>query len=150
MGETIRFRRVRFSTRLPVDVHYSPSHCWIGDELDGLRQVGFTAFAVRMLGDLVEFQFKLNEGDPIEVGQTIGWIEGFKAISDLYAVLPGTFAGSNPALDKDITLFDNKHYREGWLYRVRAQALPELMDVHEYIGLLDATIDRMLAEEQRD
>jgi glycine cleavage system H protein len=93
---------------------------------------------------MVEFGFSVKPGDRIDVGQMIGWIEGFKAVSDVYAVAEGEFMGSNPALEGDITLMDSKPYAEGWLYAVRGKAEPGAVDVHGYIALLDATIDKML------
>ena len=39
---------------------------------------------------------------------------------------------------------DLKPYAEGWLYAVRGEPDPAAMDVHGYIALLDATIDKML------
>jgi len=97
-----------------------------------------------MLGDMVEFGFGVKPGDHVEVGQGIGWLEGFKAVSDLYSAAVGEFAGSNPALDGDITLLDAKPYAEGWLYEVRGEPDPAAVDVQGYIALLDATIDKML------
>ena len=81
----------------------------------------------------------------VKVGQRIGTIEGFKAISDLYAVAEGRFAGANGALDMDITLVESAPYADGWLYAVDGAADPESLDVEGYISVLDATIDRMLA-----
>ena len=147
MIDRIRYRRVRFTTWLPRDRRYTPSHYWIDAVEPGLWRVGFTGFAVRMLGDLVEHRLEAGTGQPVQTGQTIGWIEGFKALSDIYAVMPGLLESANPALLQDVTLFDTRHYDAGWLYQVRAEEAPEVKDVQEYIGLLDATIDRLLAAE---
>ena len=66
---------------------YSPTHAW-AEEIEPKRwRVGITKFATRMLGEMVDLGFELNQGDPIKHGQIIGWLEGFKAISDLYAVI---------------------------------------------------------------
>lgn len=144
--EQIRYRRSRFSTRLPVDRRYTYSHFWMGEEEPGVWRVGFTRFATRMLGDLVEISFEAPVGQPVAVGQTIGSIEGFKAITDLYCVANGEFLGGNPALDEDITLVDTECYGDGWLYRVRGEPEAENVDVHGYVAILDGTIERMLAE----
>ena len=143
--EVVRYKRSRFSTRLPVDRRYTRSHYWLRQEGDGLWRVGMTKFATRMLGDLVELEFSIAPGDAIEIGRQIGWIEGFKAVSDLYAVAQGAFAGPNPGLSSDITLLESDPYGRGWLYAVDGQAEPESMKVGEYVNVLDATIDRMLA-----
>jgi glycine cleavage system H protein len=141
---TIYYKRARFLTHLPVDRLYTKSHYWLAASQPGEWRVGVTKFAGRMLGDMVEFSFGVKPGDHIEVGQMIGWVEGFKAVSDLYAVADGEFVGSNPDLDNDVTLIDSKPYGEGWLYAVRGNPEPGAVDVKGYIELLDATIDKML------
>jgi len=146
---TIYYKRARFLTHLPVDRLYTKSHYWLAGS-PGAWRVGATKFAGRMLGDMVEFGFSVKPGDRIEVGQVIGWMEGFKAVSDLYSVAAGEFAGSNPALDGDITLMDLKPYAEGWLYEVRGVPDPTAMDVNGYIALLDATIDKMLESRHEE
>jgi glycine cleavage system H protein len=141
--ETIYYKRARFLTHLPVGRLYTKSHYWLASSTVGWR-VGVTKFAGRMLGEMVEFGFSVKPGDSIEVGQVIGWIEGFKAVSDLYSAASGEFVCSNPALEGDITLMDLKPYGEGWLYEVRGEPDPTAVDVNGYIVLLDATIDKML------
>ena len=143
--EIFRYKRSRFSTRLPVDRTYTRSHYWLRKDDAGLWRVGLTKFAARMLGDLVEFELSPAPGDPVEVGGQVGWIEGFKAVSDLYAVASGTFAGVNAALSQDITLLESEPYGAGWLYAVDGEPESGGLTVQEYVNVLDATIDRMLA-----
>jgi glycine cleavage system H protein len=137
------YKRSRFTTRLPTDRLYAPSHFWIAEVGHDTYHVGFTKFATRMLGDIVEHGFESKPGDEIIVGQTIGWIEGFKAITDLYAVANGKFLGENTALKQDITLVDSDPYGAGWLYSFRGVPEPNSVDVHGYTEILDATIDKM-------
>jgi glycine cleavage system H protein len=141
--EKIAYKRSRFSTRLPVDRVYTPSHFWLAQVEPGVWRVGFTKFATRMLGDLVEHGFGVKPGDKVAVGQTIGWVEGFKALTDLYCVADGEFAGTNPALEADPTLTDTDPYGQGWLYRVRGTPDSNSVDVRGYMQLLDLTIDKM-------
>jgi glycine cleavage system H protein len=143
--EIVRYKRSRFSTRLPVDRLYTRSHYWLRKDASGLWRIGLTKFATRMLGDLVELEFSVAQSDRLEVGDRIGWIEGFKAVSDLYAVAAGGFGGPNPALSADITLLESEPYGAGWLYAVDGEPEPGALGVHDYINVLDATIDRMLA-----
>lgn len=145
--EIIRYKRSRFSARLPAGRLYSQAHYWIGEAEPGLWRVGFTKFATRMLGDLVEYGFELQPGDPVQVGQAIGSVEGFKAITEVYSVVAGEFAGSNPELNSDITLIDTEPFGRGWLYQVRGNPDPDSVDVHGYIDILDATISKMLASQ---
>jgi len=142
--ELIAYKRARFATRLPAARRYTLSHFWLREEEPGVWLTGFTKFATRMLGEIVEYEFSVKAGEPVAIGQSIGWVEGFKAVSDIYSVVAGEFLGSNPALNQDITLVDYDPYNNGWLYRVRGVADPSSFDVHGYIAALDGTIDKML------
>src|SRR5688572_1050150 len=144
--QEIRYRRSRFSTRLPTDRRYTRSHFWIAEDGHGVWRVGFTQFAVRMLGDFVELGFEVEPGDRITVGQIIGQVEGFKAITNLFGVIDGEFAGMNPALEHDIVLADTDPYYQGWLYRARGVPEPDAVDVQGYIAILDETINKMMEE----
>ena len=141
--EELHYRRSLFRTRLLGDRLYTASHFWIQEQESGLWRIGVTKFASRMLGDVVEIGWDAAEGARIEVGETIGWFEGFKARSDLYSVAAGTFAGGNPELVDRIALIDDDRYRRGWLYAVRGVPDPNAMDMHGYAALLDETIERM-------
>jgi glycine cleavage system H protein len=145
---TLLYKRARFVTRLPVDRLYSPSHFWIAEHEAGVWRVGFTRFATRMLGEIVEHEFQVKVGAPVESGQIIGWIEGFKAISDIYSVAAGKFAGGNPALTEKIELLSSEPYGAGWLYAIEGKPDSRCTDVHGYVGLLDATIDKMLEKQE--
>lgn len=145
-AETLHYKRSRFSSRLPVNYRYTPSHYWLHETQPGLWRVGLTNFATRMLGEIVEFDFTVPKGDVIEVGQTIGWIEGFKAVSDIYSAASGEFLGANPGISGAITSIDHDPYGEGWLYEVRGVPDPRHVDVQGYVAVLDATIDTMLRD----
>lgn len=139
----VSYKRSRFSTRLPDDRRYTASHFWLSQAENGLWRVGFTKFAVRMLGEIVEHDWETDPGKPVEVGQIIGWVEGFKAVSDLYSVATGKFAGGNPDLADDLDVIQSDPYGKGWLYAIEGEADPESVDVNGYVSMLDATIDRM-------
>jgi len=142
-GDLVPYKRSRFQTRLPKGRLYTAAHFWLWEREPGMWRVGFTRFATRMLGEIVEHGFEVKPDDGVKVGQTIGWVEGFKAMTDLYCVLDGAFAGGNPSLDKDTTLIDKQPYGDGWLYEVRGAPEPNSMSVDAYTQLLDATIDKM-------
>ena len=145
---TLLYKRARFVTRLPVDRLYSPSHFWIAEHKAGVWRVGFTRFATRMLGEIFEHEFQVEIGAPVESGQIIGWIEGFKAISDIYSIAEGKFAGGNPVLTEKIELLGKEPYGAGWLYAIEGKPDSRCTDVHGYVGLLDATIDKMLEQQE--
>lgn len=147
--EWIRFKHARFTARFPADYRYSRSHYWMAPAANepGVWNVGFTKFATRMLGELVDFTFEKKEGDPVSPGEQIGWVEGFKAASDVFCVMTGAFAGINPALQADACLVRTDPYLVGWLYRVRGEPEEGHLDVHAYTDLLNATITRMQEQE---
>ena len=139
----IHYRRSRFTTRLPWDRLYTASHFWVREAGPGLWQVGLTKFAHRMLGDIVDLELEVPEGGPVGVGEVIGSLEGFKARTELYSVLQGTFRGSNPALATSLDVLDTDRYGAGWLYAVEGSPDPAALDAAGYSGILDATIDKM-------
>ena len=85
-----------------------------------------------------------------KTGQIIGWLEGFKAISDVYCVTDGTFAGSNPALEKKIGFIDKDPYQKGWLYEATGEADAKCMNVDDYVAVLDKTITKILENQRAD
>ncbi len=147
-GKTLFYKRSTFVTHLPVDAVYSPSHSWLLRGESGRCRIGLTKFATRMLGEMVDHKFELSAGAAVDVGQIIGWVEGFKAISDVYSVASGQFLRSNPKLVEDISLVSSHPYGDGWLYEVQGEADSRCLDVDAYSGVLDATIDKILEEQK--
>ncbi|HEV3026530.1 MAG TPA: glycine cleavage system protein H [Planctomycetota bacterium] len=145
-AEEIHYKRSRFATRLFPDRLYTAGHSWIRREEGDLWRVGFTKFAVRMLGEAVEMAFEVQTGAAVKTGQPIGWIEGFKAVTDLYAPFAGTFGGANPALQKEIGLVQTDPAGRGWLYSLRGAPGGDCLDAQGYVAVLDATIDKMLGK----
>jgi glycine cleavage system H protein len=148
--EMLQYQRARFVTALPVDYLYAASHAWAARQGEGLWRVGLTRFATRMLGEMVDHGFAVEPEQAVERGQVIGWVEGFKAISDLFCVVAGEFAGANPALKERVHLVSRDPYRTGWLYEVKGESAADWMDVHAYAAFLDQTIDRILERQQAE
>ena len=138
----LRYKRSRFSARLHTERLYTSAHQWLWQREPDLFCIGLTKFALRMLGDPVEFEFEQAPETDVQRGQVIGWIEGFKAVTDVFCPMNGHFAGTNPALDQDITLLAKAPYENGWLFAVRGEP-SDTLDVKGYSTLLDETIDRM-------
>jgi glycine cleavage system H protein len=147
-NKTLHYKRSHFSTRLPVDFLYSPSHYWIARQEEDLWRVGLTKFATRMLGDMVDHGFESELDAPVAAGEIIGWLEGFKAIADIFCIAEGTFAGANPALKEDIERVGKEPYAGGWLYAVRGRPDAKCIDVYAYRDILDRTIDRILSQQK--
>lgn len=150
MPSTILYQRATFVTQLPTGHLYSPSHCWLARSGDARWRVGFTKFALRMLGELVDVQFEAAPGSPVQPGDIVGSIEGFKALSDLYCVGRGTFAAGNPALREGLDGLARRPYDDGWLYEFDGEPDPRCLPVEGYQQLLDATIDRILEKQKAE
>lgn len=146
--KTLHYKRATFATQLPVGYRYAPSHAWAGPMGDGRWRVGLTKFATRMLGEMVDHGFEVEPGTKVAPGQIVGWVEGFKAISDLFCIGQGEFLGRNPALLENIKLISKEPYTGGWLYEVRGELDFKCMEVEAYRDLLDKTIDRILAQQK--
>ena len=149
-SKTIHYKRSHFTTQLPVDYLYSPSHCWMAKQEAGVWAVGLTRFATRMLGEMVDHGFDTAADAAIEPGQVLGWIEGFKAISDLFCTASGVFRGGNPVLKEQIGLVNKDCYGKGWLYRVEGTPDSKCVDVGAYREVLDKTIDRIMEKQKGD
>ncbi len=145
-GELIRFKRNRFVARFPRLYRYSLAHFWLAEEEPGEWRVGLTHFATRMLGEIVEFDVESPVGSTLETGTVIGWIEGMKAVTDLFCVASGELLGLNPVALEDIEKVCKDPYGEGWLYAVRGEPDPDTVSVEAYLEKLGETIDAM--EEQ--
>ena len=149
-NKSFSYKRARFTTHLPRHYLYSQSHFWLENRGEDLWRVGFTKFSTRMLGELVDHGFEAKPDVKIESGEIIGWIEGFKAISDLYCAVNGTFVRANPILSAEIERVGKQPYSEGWLYEVRGEPDQKCFPLEQYIELLDETIDRILEKESHE
>ena len=148
--KTLFYKRSTFVTHLPVDYLYSRSHCWLAHQPDDTWRIGLTKFATRMLGDMVDHGFEPGAEATVEVGKIVGWVEGFKAISDVYCVATGTFLGGNPELREKISLIDKQPYAAGWLYAVRGTPDERCLDVNAYRDHLDRAIDLILSKQKAE
>lgn len=144
------YRRARFATHLPESYRYSRGHFWLCETSPGLWRAGLTAYGVRMLGETVECEWEVQPGQRVSFGAKLGWIEGFKAVSDIGSLVEGEFAAHNPALAGDLTLVDTDPHGRGWLYEARGRPDPDTVDAHGYGSVLDEAIDAMLARHRRE
>jgi len=103
-----------------------------------------------MLGELVDVKFDLKPEASVQVGDIVGSIEGFKAISDIYSVAKGRFITGNSGLTSDLEFVKEMPYNEGWIYQVAGKPDPRAMNVEAYCALLDVTIDRILEKQRQE
>ena len=142
---TLAYKNPPFATLLPISYRYTRSHLWAAQLPGRGWRFGFTQFATRMLGEIVDFNFEAPAGAAVHPGQVLGWMEGFKGISDLICAAAGVFRGGNAALSADPELVTRRPYSEGWLYEIDGELEPESFDVHAYARHLEATIQKLRA-----
>ena len=109
---------------------------WAASADGGLR-VGFSAYAVRLLGDVSHLSWSVTSGDQLETGSRVGYIEGSKATSDLYAPVAGKLLQLNADVPTSPSLINTNLYDSGWLFSVAADE-ESLLTAEEYLAHLEA------------
>jgi glycine cleavage system H protein len=141
------FERAKFRTRLPRGHYYTAGHMWLAEAEPGVFRVGLTRFALRMLGEPVDMDLEVKPGAEVTKGDVVGWLEGFKAVSDLYAPMAGRFVGGNPELDDGLDALHRSAYDRGWLFALAGDLDEGIVDAEGYASFLEASIDKMLEQE---
>ncbi len=137
--ESVVYSRGGFTTELPRSLGYTRTHFWVASAGDVWR-VGFTGFALRVLGELVEWEFTVKPGAAVAAGQRIGWYEGFKGVTDLYCVATGEFVRHNAGLELNSDWIKADPYHKGWLYELRGGDATGQVDADAYVAILDEAI----------
>jgi glycine cleavage system H protein len=118
---------------IPENLSYTKEHEWLS-LADDVATVGITGFAAESLGDIVFVQLPAV-GDSITAGQECGEIESTKSVSELYAPVSGEVVEVNESTSDSPELVNSDPYGDGWLFRVRVETLPELLDAQAYTAL---------------
>jgi glycine cleavage system H protein len=117
------------------DLKYTAEHEWVA--LDGdLATVGITAYAAEQLGDIVYLQLP-EVGDEVTAGASVGELESTKSVGDLFSPVTGTVEAVNEALADRPELVNSDPLGEGWLLKVRATEVPDLLDPDAYRALTE-------------
>ncbi|MEM8933803.1 MAG: glycine cleavage system protein H [Acidobacteriota bacterium] len=147
--DMVRYSRHRFVARFPRSYRYTPSHFWLAEDEADIWCVGLTHFAARMLGEIVEFDIERAAGNTLAVGEVIGWVEGMKAVTDLFCVADGELVGVNADALGDPERVCKDPYGTGWLYAVRGTPDERTTDVEAYLRQLGETLDNMQEQPWR-
>ena len=89
--------------------------------------VGITAFAAESLGDVV-FVDLPEVGSTVSAGTPCGEVESTKSVSEIYSPVDGEVTEINKSVVDSPEIVNSDPYEAGWLFRVRVDSLPELMD----------------------
>ena len=117
----------------PTDLKYTKEHEWVLVEGD-VATIGITPYAADQLGDIV-FVDLPAVGSRVESGRVVGEIESTKSVGELYAPVAGEIVEANDAVAASPELLNSDPLGEGWLIKVRFDALPELLDLDAYTAL---------------
>ena len=116
-----------------TSLKYAKTHEWVKLEGD-TATIGITDFAVQALTDLVYIGLPAA-GKKLSVGQVFGEVESVKAVSDLYAPLPGEVAAANTKLEEDLGKLSDDPFGAGWLIKLKVSdpaGMSDLLDRAAY------------------
>lgn len=115
-------------------LQYTSEHEWVLVDGD-VATIGITAYAADKLGDVV-FVDLPDVGAQVENGKVVGEIESTKSVGELFAPVDGEIVESNQTVVDSPELVNTDPFGDGWLIKVRFDALPELMSFDEYTALV--------------
>ena len=125
----------------PEGMQYTKTHEWVRIEGE-TATVGITEHAQDELGDVVFVEMP-EEGRTLDAGEAFGAVESVKAVSDLYAPLPGEVVAVNEALGDSPEKINEDPYGDGWILRLRvsgeAASGADLLSAEDYEKLLKDT-----------
>lgn len=127
------------STNIPEQLKYAKTHEWVRVEGD-TAWVGITDHAQAELTELVFVELP-EVGRTVSAGQPCAVVESVKTASDIYAPLSGEVIEVNQALTDDPGKVNADAFGEGWFFKVRMNAPPELdslMDAASYQSQIGA------------
>ncbi len=117
----------------PANARYAKTHEWVSVEGD-VATVGISDFAVKELTDLVYIDFP-EIGRTLNARESFGEVESVKAVSDLYAPVPGEVVEVNSSLQDDLSVMSEDPFGRGWIIKLKitdSSSLEELLDRTAY------------------
>lgn len=111
-------------SNVPSKLHYTVTHEWARQEVDGTFTVGITDHAQDILGEIVAVDFppvgrEYRAGDPVTV------VESAKTASDVYAPVSGFVIAVNTQLTDDTAELNVAPY-EHWLFKISPTDVEEI------------------------
>ena len=109
--------------KVPDGLFYTKEHEWARVTGETAR-VGITDYAAKTLNDIVYLTLP-SVGKEVKQLSSFGTVESIKAVSELYAPLSGTVAGTNQELTNHPELINQSPYDAGWIIELRHSKLEE-------------------------
>ena len=123
----------------PETYRYTKEHEWVNVQGD-TATVGITDHAQHELGDIVYVDLP-KIGTRVETGRTFGSVESVKAVSDLYAPVPGEVVEINETLASAPENLNQDPHGAAWLIKLRLEKgteLSNLLSASEYQSYVGA------------
>lgn len=123
----------------PDDRRYTKEHEWVKIEGDRAR-VGITDYAQNQLGDVVYLELP-EVGRILKAGETFGTVESVKAVSELFAPVPGEVVEVHSDLMSNPEAINADPHGQGWMITVKPAdpgAMGSLLDAKAYQALLES------------
>lgn len=111
-------------SNVPDDLRYATSHEWVRVDGDS-AVIGITDHAQHELTDVVFVELPAV-GRKLNAGEACAVVESVKTASDIYAPIGGEVVEVNQALTTNPALVNTSPYGEGWFFKVKSFAAPEL------------------------
>jgi len=124
---------------IPANLKYTKDHEWISIDGD-VATVGITDFAQSELGDIVYVEIE-TVGKSLSAEAVFGTVEAVKTVSDLFLPISGTILEVNPALNDNPELVNSDPYGEGWMIKMKVDAIADvaaLLEAAAYGNLVGA------------
>ncbi|UOE45641.1 glycine cleavage system protein GcvH [Agromyces larvae] len=123
-----------------TSLRYTPEHEWVlvGPSTGsgtGVVTIGITDYAAEKLGDVVYVDLPAA-GTAVTAGTVVGEIESTKSVGELFSPVDGEIVESNQAVVDAPELVNSDPFGEGWLIKVAAASLPQLLSHDEYRALV--------------
>ncbi len=103
--------------------YYTKTHEWVSLDDRNSVTVGITYYAQDNLGEIVSWKLP-KKGQFFEKGQSFGWVESNKSVSDVYMPISGEILEINSALSPG--LISDHPMGKGWLVRAEVAKEGEL------------------------
>ena len=121
----------------PTDLKYTENDEWIRVD-DSVGTIGITDYAQDQLSDIVFVEFLVDQGESVDLGDTIATIESVKAAADIYAPVSGMIKSLNEDLTDSPELINADPFGDAWLIQIEMtdpSELDELLDADKYTSL---------------
>ena len=121
----------------PTDLKYTDNDEWIRVD-DSVGTIGITDYAQDQLSDIVFVEFLVDQGESVDLGDTIATIESVKAAADIYAPVSGMIKSLNEDLTDSPELINADPFGDAWLIQIEMtdpSELDELLDADKYTSL---------------